>query len=250
MGMKRFKNEKYNQLPAIERFFKNEVSADGETTTLTIYGDIGESWWSDSTSAKDVEDALKNVTSDTIIVHLNSPGGDVFDGIAIYNQLKNHSAKVIVHVDGLAASAASLVAMAADELIMNTGSMLMIHEASTWTWGNKADIRKTLNALEGIDKSIIDIYMTRFQGERSEIETMISNETWFTSSEAVDVGLADKVNETVAEEDQIDAEEFKNSVLARFRNKGQSANSISDSNRITALTKALNLAAENFKGKE
>lgn len=211
--MKRFKNDKYNELATVNHQFKAEA---GDTSsTLTIYGDIGESWWGDSTSAKDVESALKNVTSDTITVHLNSPGGDVFDGIAIYNQLKNHSAKVVIIVDGLAASAASLIAMAADELIMNTGSMLMIHEASTFAWGTKADIRKTLNALEGIDKSIADIYMTRFEGERSEVETMITNETWFTASEAVEVGLADKVNEEVEEE--LNAEDFKNSVLAKFR---------------------------------
>jgi ATP-dependent Clp protease, protease subunit len=220
--MRRFKNEKYNQMSSVNHQFKAEVTDTLDTLDLTIYGDIGESWWYDSTSAKDVEEALKGSTANQINIRLNSPGGDVFDGIAIYNQLKNHSAKVVIQVDGLAASAASLIAMAADELIMNTGSMLMIHEASTWAWGTKHDIRKTLNALEGIDKSIADIYMTRFQGERSEIETMITNETWFTASEAVDIGLADKVNETV-EEEEVDAEEFKNSVLARFRNKKEPA---------------------------
>jgi ATP-dependent Clp protease, protease subunit len=217
--LKRFKNEKYDHMAALPHQFKAEASGSAESIELTIYGDIGESWWYESTSAKDVEDALKGTTASTITVRLNSPGGDVFDGIAIYNQLKNHSAKVVVYVDGLAASAASLIAMAADELIMNTGSMLMIHEASTWAWGTKHDIRKTLNALEGIDKSIADIYMTRFNGERSEIETMITNETWFTASEAVDVGLADKVND-VSEEEEEDAEEFKNRVLSRIRNKG------------------------------
>lgn len=214
--MRRFKNEKYNNLASeIEHEFK--ASTSGDATEITIYGDIGDSWWGESISANDVKEALKNVTTDTIKVHLNSPGGDAFDGITIYNQLKNHDAKVIIYVDGLAASAASIIAMAADELIMNTGSMLMIHEASTFTWGTKTDIKKTLNALEGIDKSIADIYMTRYQGERTEIETMIQNETWFTSSEAVDIGLADKVNETEEENEEVDAEEFKNSILKKFR---------------------------------
>ncbi|OLR25835.1 Clp protease ClpP [Bacillus cereus] len=163
---------------------------------------------------------MKATSANVITINLNSPGGDVFDGIAIYNQLKNHSAKIIINVDGLAASAASIIAMAADELIMNTGSMLMIHEASTWTWGTKLDIRKTLNALEGIDKSLADIYMTRYQGERSEIETMIANETWFTANEAVEIGLAHKVNERVeGNDDVVDPEEFKNSVLQKFRNQ-------------------------------
>ncbi|WP_078430476.1 head maturation protease, ClpP-related [Alkalihalobacterium alkalinitrilicum] len=217
--IKRFKNEKFNSLPPIERVFKAETS-NGDATKLTIYGDIGESWWGEYITASDVERELKNITSSTIDVHINSYGGDAFDGIAIRNQLKDHPAKIIVHVDGIAASAASIIAMAADEIIMGVGSMIMIHEGSTFAWGTKTDLRKTLNALEGLDNSIIDVYMTRYKGDRSEIETMLVNETWFTSSEAVEVGLADKVNEDV-KEDEIDAEEFKNNVLQRFRQQQQ-----------------------------
>ena len=90
--------------------------------------------------------------------------------------------------------------------------------------GTKLDIRKTLNALEGIDKSLADIYMTRYQGERSEIETMIANETWFTANEAVEIGLAHKVNEHVEDDDVVDPEEFKNNVLQKFRNKNKQQN--------------------------
>jgi ATP-dependent Clp protease, protease subunit len=215
MTIKRFKNEKYNQMPKINKVFKAEAIGN-DTHKLTIYGDIGESYWGDYITATDVEYMLKDINSGNIEVHINSYGGDVFDGIAIYNQLKNHGANVTAYIDGVAASAASIIAMAADELIMNTGSMLMIHEGSTFAWGTKSDIRKTLNALEGIDKSIADIYMTRYKGERSEIDTMVVNETWFTSSEAVEIGLADKVNEAELE-DHADPEEFKNSIIERFR---------------------------------
>ncbi|GAF63651.1 Clp protease [Bacillus sp. TS-2] len=212
--IKRFKNEKLNEVASkIEHEFK--ASTNGDKTELTIYGDIGESFWYESVSASDVMEALKRVETEEIDVHINSAGGDVFEGIAIYNQLKNHKAKVTVYVDGWAASAASIIAMAADELVMNTGSMLMIHEAWTFAIGNKNDIEKTLNSLKGVDKSIVDIYMTRFKGERSEMETMLQNETWFTSDEAVDIGLADRVNEI--QEDDTDPEDFKNSVLQRFR---------------------------------
>ncbi|UII56706.1 Clp protease ClpP [Cytobacillus spongiae] len=217
MRNRRFKNDKFNTLPKIDKVFKAEALND-DTHKITIYGDIGESWWGDYITATDIENLLNDIISSNIEVHINSYGGDVFDGIAIYNQLKNHKANVTVFVDGIAASAASIIAMAADELIMNTGSMLMIHEGSTFAWGNKTDIKKTLNALEGIDKSIADIYMTRYQGERSEIDTMIINETWFTSTEAVEIGLADKVNEDSTRE-QTDPEDFKNSILERFRAK-------------------------------
>lgn len=236
MTLRRFKNEKYNKMPEIEKVFKNEMSEDGTTSKLTIYGDIGESWWGESISAKDVERELKNVNTDKLTVHINSYGGDVFDGVAIYNQLKNHSAEVTIYVDGVAASAASLIAMAGDNLIMNTGSLLMIHEASTVAWGNKGEIKKTLNALEGIDKSIIDIYMTKYTGERDEIETMLVGETWFTASEAIDLGLADEVEDT--KDEDFDSEEYKNKILERFRNKKKSP--------VVANAKKKNLL-ENFK---
>lgn len=220
MKMRRFKNEKMNKLPEIQKVFKNEISDDGAKAKLTIYGDIGESWWGESISANDVKNALDGIEAKKIDVHINSYGGDVFDGVSIYNQLKNHESEVTVYVDGLAASAASLIAMAGDKIVMNTGSQLMIHEASTFAYGNKNDIQKTLGALESIDKSIVDIYMTRYTGEREEIETMLTGETWFTSNEAVDIGLADAEDQTVSEE-PVDPEEYKNSILERFRNKNK-----------------------------
>ena len=228
MRKSRFKNEKFNSLPTINRVFKAEA-VDDETYKLTIYGDIGESWWGDYITASDVEKELKTINASNIHVHINSYGGDVFDGVSIYNQLRDHSAKIIVHIDGVAASAASLIAMAGDEIVMGVGSMLMIHEASTWAFGNKADIRKTLNALEGIDKSIVDIYMTRYQGEREEVETMLVNETWFTSSEAVEVGLADRVNEFTNAVDT-DPEEYKNSIIQKIRNRKQQVPIVASAN--------------------
>ncbi|GIN86970.1 hypothetical protein J6TS2_33560 [Heyndrickxia sporothermodurans] len=209
-----FKNQKYlNEIEEIEHEFKSETKDD--KTEITIYGAIGSYWFMDSTSAADIKKVLKDNNSKEIIVNLNSGGGDAFDGIAIYNQLKNHDAKIIVNIHGFAASAASIIAMAADELIMHTGTMMMIHEASTMAWGTKKEMRSTLNSLEGLDKSLADIYMTRFKGERSEIETFIENETWFTVDEAVAVGLAD--NAVEPEEDPVDPEAFKNSVLSRFQ---------------------------------
>lgn len=215
MGKRKFKNEKYNHLTSIDHQFKAELK-DNEAT-ITIYGEIGDYWW-DSTSSSDVEKALKEVTADTVHVHINSVGGDVFDGIAIFNLLRNHSSKIVIHVDGLAASAASLIAMAGDEIVMNTGSMMMIHEASTFAFGTKTDIQKTMNALEGIDKSIADIYMTRFKGEKVDVEELIKAESWFTAEEAIELGFADEVK-TVVEE--VDSEDIKNNILQKFRSKNK-----------------------------
>lgn len=209
-----FKNTKYlADIDEIEHEFKEETKND--KTEITIYGPIGDFWFRDSTSATDVRNALKNNTSKEITINLNSGGGDAFDGIAIYNLLKKHDAKITVNIDGFAASAASVIAMAADELIMNTGTMMMIHEASTVSWGTKKEMKSTLNALEGLDSSLADIYMTRFKGEREEIETFITNETWFTVDEAVAIGLADEVVEKEETQDT-DPDDFKNNVLSRF----------------------------------
>lgn len=218
---KRFNNDQYANININHQF---NAAVTNNVAKITIYGDIGESWWDDSsTSASDIETALKTIDATEIHVHINSLGGDVFDGIAIYNNLKNHDAKIIVHVDGIAASAASLITMAGDEVIMNTGAMLMIHEASTWAWGTKTEIQKTLNALEGIDKSIADIYMIRFKGEKTDVEALINAETWFTAEEAVELGFADSISEVVPEEDTtiLDPEEIKNSILAKFRNSAK-----------------------------
>ena len=88
MPKRRYKNEKYAHLASVDHLFEANVNDENSEASLTIYGDIGESWWGESTSAKDIEQALKNISSTTLTVHLNSGGGDVFDGIAIYNQLK------------------------------------------------------------------------------------------------------------------------------------------------------------------
>ncbi|WP_397347902.1 head maturation protease, ClpP-related [Paenibacillus sp. 32O-W] len=187
---KTFKNQSYvEQLKKIERKFETYRNESAGTTEITIYGIIGESWWEDSVSASDIDDALKNIEGD-IVINLNSPGGDAFDGIAIYNRLKKHDGKVTINVDGWACSAASVIAMAADELIMGLGSMMMIHEASSIVWGTKTEMRKEADVLDELEEGIIDIYMTKANVEREEIRNMVDAETWFSAQKAVDIGFA------------------------------------------------------------
>lgn len=191
---KSFKNQSYvNQLEQIVRKFEARHVEATNTTELTIYGVIGDSWWEDSVSASDIDEALKNATGD-ILIHLNSPGGSAFDGIAIFNRLINHkekhNAKVTVRVDGWACSAASLFPAAADEVIMGLGSMLMIHEASSFAWGTKRDMRKEADVLEQLEEGIIDIYMTKANVSRKEIRNMVDEETWFGAQKAIEIGFA------------------------------------------------------------
>lgn len=199
-----FKNQKYNnKLRDIPHNFEVEHNSDKNVSTLTIYGDIGESWWGKSTSASDVDEALKSAEGNDLVVSLNSPGGSAFDGVAIYNRLKNHDGKVTIHIDGWAASAASIVAMAGDEVIMGAGAMLMIHEASNIVWGSKDDFRKQADMLEKLEDGIIDIYMTKANVEREEIREKVDAETWFSASEALEIGFATSTSSTVEDGDEL-----------------------------------------------
>ncbi|WP_433943470.1 head maturation protease, ClpP-related [Paenibacillus sp. SN-8-1] len=187
---KTFKNQSYvEQLQKVERKFETIHNETAGTTEVTIYGIIGDSWWEDSVSASDIDNVLKNISGD-IVINLNSPGGDAFDGIAIYNRLKKHNGKVTINVDGWACSAASVIAMAADELVMGLGSMIMIHEASSLVWGTKTEMRKEADVLDELEEGLIDIYMTKASVSREEIRNMVDAETWFGAQKALDIGFA------------------------------------------------------------
>lgn len=195
----------------IKQEFKAEVN--GDEATLYVYGDIGESWWDEtSTSAIDVKNFLETNSAKTINVRVNSLGGDVFDGIAIYNQLKSHDAKIIMHIDGIAASAASIIAMAGDEIHMPKTSMLMIHNAWTFAYGNAKDFRKVAEDLDKIGNAIVEGYLTRFVGSREELETLLDDETFLNADEAIAFGLADEVVEPIT----VDTEPVKNRLLAKY----------------------------------
>ncbi|MCM3628797.1 Clp protease ClpP [Paenibacillus glycanilyticus] len=211
---KNFKNQSHiEQMEKIKRKFEAVHNVATNTTELTIYGIIGDSYWEDSVSASDIDNALKGITGD-IIIHLNSPGGDAFDGIAIYNRLKKHDGKVTINVDGFAASAASVIAMAADELNMGLGSMLMIHEASTIVWGTKSAMRKQANVLDELEEGLIDIYMTKANVTREEIRAAVDAETWFSAQKAVEIGFANKAT----------SDDDKEAVITQLRNKLAQAN--------------------------
>ncbi|WP_010271366.1 head maturation protease, ClpP-related [Paenibacillus senegalensis] len=191
--LKTFKNQAYlQQLEKIERKFESRYNEADDTTEITIYGLIGD-WWGESVSASDIDNVIKDAKGD-LLINLNSPGGDAFDGIAIYNRLKKHKGKVTIHVDGWACSAASVIAMAADELIMGLGSMCMIHEASNIVWGTKTQMRKEADVLDELEEGIIDIYMTKAKVSREDIRVAVDAETWYSAQKAVDIGFATAVS--------------------------------------------------------
>lgn len=218
---KMFKNQTYvDQLKEIPQKLNAVHNEETKTSEITIYGVIGTSWWNESFSANDIDEAIKAAGDNDIIINLNSPGGDAFDGISIFNRLKRHNGKVTIHVDGWACSAASIIAMAADELIMELGAMFMIHEASNIVWGTKTDMRKEADVLEELEDGIIDIYMTKTNLSREEVRAKVDAETWFSANKAVEYGFANKSAGT-AEEDQSEPTnsiEHKQQIMNELKN--------------------------------
>lgn len=210
--------------PARRPWFEVVRNAAGDSATIRIYGDIGDSWWGDSVTAKDFVDELDAAGPvGSIHVHLNSPGGDAFDGITIMNALRDHPANVTVHVDGLAASAASIIAMAGDDVVMGRGSQLMIHDASTIAYGNAGDLQKVADQLNHLSDGLAEVYAEKAGGTAAEWRDAMREETWYSDKEAVAAGLADRITASSKDDTKADPEAMLRSsrVAARYRYKGR-----------------------------
>jgi ATP-dependent protease ClpP protease subunit len=168
----------------------NTVDEGGSpVTAISIYGDIG-SW---GISAATFVEELKAVDSPEVRLSINSPGGEIYDGLAIHNALRSHRARVIVQVDSLAASIASVIAMAGDRVIMSPHSQLMIHDAATVVQGSPEELRKMADFLDGQSDNIAAVYQERAGGTVNQWRKRMQAETWYFANEAVEAGLADEV---------------------------------------------------------
>lgn len=165
-----------------------------DATRIDIYEEIG-GW---GVAASEFVQQLRAIATPEVHLHVNSPGGSVFDGVAIYNALVQHPARVTAYVDGLAASAASFIVQSADEVIMNPGSMMMVHDAIGMTWGNALDHTTMAGLLGQVSDSIADLYAKRAGGEAADWRAVMEENggegRWYTADQAVAAGLADRVH--------------------------------------------------------
>ena len=184
-------NKKYFQLTQNN----NEVD-------IQIYGDITSwDWFESDVSSYTLSKQIEGLECDVINVYINSYGGEVAEGLAIYNQLKRHKAKVKTVCDGFACSAASVIFMAGDERVMSTASLLMIHNAWTWASGNAKELRKQADDLDVITQASINAYMQEVNITEEELKQMLDNETWIAPQEALEKGfITNIVNEKYTEE--------------------------------------------------
>ncbi|MFT9414773.1 head maturation protease, ClpP-related [Leuconostoc falkenbergense] len=192
-----------------------QMKADNGVAQIDIFGQIvSEKLFDEETSASSFRDSLKSLGDvSTINLSINSGGGSVWDGVAIYNMLKSHKATVNVYVEGLAASIASVIAMAGDTITMRSGSMMMVHMPFTIAQGNAEEMRKTADALEKTGNNIVDIYSSRTGIPSDDIRNIMNEETWLSAEEAVEQGWATKLDKKEAVMNSVPKE-----ILGRFSN--------------------------------
>lgn len=163
-----------------------------DDNVITMFDVIGEDWWTGGgVTAKKVASQLRAIGDRPVEVHVNSPGGDMFEGIAIYNVLREHSQPVTVKVMGMAASAASVLAMAGDEILIGAASFLMIHNCWVVAVGNRHDMAETSAFLEPFDSAMADVYAERSKSDRKAIAKWMDQETYMSGSMAIERGFAD-----------------------------------------------------------
>lgn len=192
---------------------KSQFKAKGTCAEIWLYDQIGQSFWGEGVSAKTFQKELNALGRvDTINLRINSPGGDVFDGLAIFNQLKSHRAQIVVDIDGLAASIASVIAMAGDEIRIASNAMMMIHNPHGMAVGDAREMARMSVLLEQIkDGSLIDTYAQRTAQSRDRLAAWMDDETWLSSEAAVQYGFADSITSAMSVAACAD-------VLARFHN--------------------------------
>jgi ATP-dependent Clp endopeptidase proteolytic subunit ClpP len=187
-------------------WYRIEAKDADDTAEIIIYDVIG---WPYN-DAFDLVRSLGSIKAKNITVRINSPGGDVFDGVAIFNALKDHDAHVTTKIEGLAASMASIVALAGDEVQAHKNAMYMIHDPWVLAAGNQYDLREIADILQKIGVNMLDIYYDKSSIGKRELKAMMKEETWFTAAEAKDRGLIDTVLEAGAAKAKFDLSIYAN----------------------------------------
>lgn len=184
-------------MAAERKFYDIKAEAGEDRAEVWIYEQIGEDWFGEGVTAKKLVKELAALDVATIDLHINSPGGSVFDGQAIYNALKRHKADVVSYVDGLAASIASVIALAGDRVVMASNALFMVHNPWGWVQGNSADMRKYADVLDKVRDTILTAYRDKTGLDDASLVELMDAETWMDAEEAHGYGFVDEVGESL-----------------------------------------------------
>ena len=183
-------------MPKMKTKFWNIMKNEEENSAdMILYGTIGsDEWWDDICDKTFKEDIANLGEVENINLHINSPGGSVFAAVAIANTLKNHKAKVTAYIDGLAASAATIITSACDVVKMPKNALFMIHNPLTWAYGNKQELEKTGILLDKVKNSILETYLAKAKDKtKEELSALMDEEKWFNAEEAKEYGFIDEI---------------------------------------------------------
>lgn len=229
---------------AVGKYFSLVTDDKEEAADLYIFGDIcadAWKWYETDTSAADIVHALQNLTVKAICVHINSNGGDVSQGLAIYNTLKNSGMEVTTIDDGFACSAASVVFMAGTKRQMNSASLLMIHNVWTYGAGNSEDFRKLADDLDTINQASVEAYKAVATIPEDKIKELMNNETWISPKEAVEYGFATEILNAETEEEKL-KQSARLLIMQKFIKAEEPAQTLED--RMAKLEAKLDLLIE------
>ncbi|CAH1456892.1 TPA: Clp protease ClpP [Klebsiella quasipneumoniae subsp. quasipneumoniae] len=181
------------QPSALERWNGGIRAASDNDNSISIFDVVGRDYWDEGVTAKRISGALRSMNGADVTVNINSPGGDMFEGLAIYNLLREYQGKVTVKVLGIAASAASIIAMAGDDIQIGRGAFLMIHNCWVVAMGNRHDFAELSTSLEPFDTAMADIYSARSGLDIATVQQLMDAESYIGGSDAVEKGLADSL---------------------------------------------------------
>lgn len=189
------KIEKMMKSMSNPRKWFDKVEEEGKPPEIFIYDQIGLDWWGEGLSAKSFIDEFNKIDSDSVNIHINSPGGLIYDGLAIYNAITAKNISVNMYIDGMAASTASFIAMAGDKIIMPENADFFIHDPWSCVCGNSSEMNKEAAELDRLKDNILNIYTDRTGAEKDTLKQMMTDETWISGSEAFELGFADEIIE-------------------------------------------------------
>ena len=183
-----------------------------EVAEIWIYDEIGEDWFGEGLTAKAFVEEIGAIKAPAIDLHINSPGGSVFDGQAIYNAIQRHPAKVTSYIDWLAASIASTIALAGDKVVMAANALFMIHQPWGLAMGPASEMRSMADVLDKIAGTLVAIYAAKSSKDEADIMSAMDAETWYTAAEAAEYGFVDEVGDEMKLAARFDLE-----ALGKFR---------------------------------
>ena len=199
----------------MNNWYNIQAKASSDIVDIYIFDEIG----AFGLNAQSFIEEIKEFKNSPINLHINCVGGDVFDGMAIYNILKKRTAETTVYIEGIAASMGSVIALAADKVVMAENSLFMIHNAWGGAMGESKELKKTANLLEKISNEIADIYIKKTNLPYDEVKEMMDEETWLNADEALELGFIDSISDAIKVAAKYDVSKFKNITSEEIKSK-------------------------------